>query len=128
MDAKQLHILQHSLGVDQYGRGRMYRDHFVTGEGSIDHPVCMALAEAGYMTRHAKVEMFGGDDFFRVTQAGKEAVIANSPSPPAPPKLTRSQQRYQDYLDDDINLSFGEWIKARERARRSFDARASEGI
>src|SRR6478609_3022343 len=48
MDCKQLHILQHSLGLDEHGRGTMYRSHFVTGEGSKDHADCMALVEAGY--------------------------------------------------------------------------------
>ena len=35
MDSK-LHILQHSLGLDKYGDGNQYRNHFVTGPGSTD--------------------------------------------------------------------------------------------
>lgn len=34
MKASLLNILQHSLGLDEYGRGTPYRNHFVTGEGS----------------------------------------------------------------------------------------------
>ena len=51
MTPEQLHILQHSLGLDEYGRGTMYRNHFVTGEGSLDHPHCVALVEAGLMNQ-----------------------------------------------------------------------------
>ena len=116
MTPEELHILQHSLGVDQYGRGQMYRNHFCTGDGSIDYPVCMALVASGDMTRNANVEMYGGMDLFRVTQQGIEAVMANSP---APPKLSRSKQRYLDYLEADSNLTFGEWLKARSCKREA---------
>lgn len=83
MNADQLHILQHSLGLDGYGRGTMYRNSFVTGAGSTDHPACMALVAKGFMTRRANVELFGGDDIFTVTEAGKRAVVAESPDEPA---------------------------------------------
>ena len=35
------------------------------------------------MTRRANVELFGGDDIFTVTEAGKRAVVAESPDEPA---------------------------------------------
>lgn len=114
MNAEQLHILQHSLGLDQHGRGTMYRNRFVTGAGSADHPACMALVEQDFMTRRANVELFGGDDIFTVTEAGKRAVVAESP---APPKLTRSQQTYQDWLNYDSDMSFIEYAKRRSRQR-----------
>jgi hypothetical protein len=104
----ELHILQHALGVDQHGRGDQYRSHFVTGAGSDDHPICMALTERGLMKRWDGATLsFGGDDFFRVTDAGRAYVAEHSP---APPKLTRSQQRYQRYLDADSNLTFRDWL------------------
>jgi hypothetical protein len=78
MTSEQLHILQHSLGLDRHGRGEMYRNHFVTGEGSKDHPACMALTKAGLMRRRANVELFGGDDIFAVTDEGKAAVVQHS--------------------------------------------------
>lgn len=115
MDAKQLQILQHSLGVDQYGRGRMYRNHFVTGEGSKDHADCLALVERGDIIRHAKVELYGGDDLFQVTQQGRETVMAESP---APPKISRSKKRYLDYLNADSGLTFFEWLLLRYGKRR----------
>lgn len=107
---EDLHILQHSLGVDEFGRGRQYRNHFVTGPGSVDHPICMDLVKRGLMTRRDGSVLTGGDDLFMVTRAGRDWMSANSP---LPPKLTRSQQRYQDYLDEDGCLSFGEWLRRR---------------
>jgi hypothetical protein len=102
-----LHILQHSLGVDQYGRGRRYRNHFCTGPGSTDWNDCNALVADGLMVRRDGSALTGGDYLFTVTDAGQRHVTEHSP---APPKLTRSKQRYQDYLDADTGLSFREWI------------------
>jgi len=73
MSPKLLHILQHSLGLDEYGRGTFYRNRFVTGEGSIDRLLCMELVELGYMKHYPAVEMFGGSDGFVVTEEGKRA-------------------------------------------------------
>ena len=106
-----LHILQHALGVDRYGRGDQYRSHFVTGVGSDDYADCLALVGNGLMTRRAGETLpFGGDDLFHVTDAGRAFVAEHSP---AAPKLTRSQQRYRRYLDADSALSFGEWMRSR---------------
>ncbi|NSX84422.1 hypothetical protein G6L86_02375 [Agrobacterium tumefaciens] len=115
MDAKKLHILQHSLGLDQYGRGTFYRNHFVTGEGSNDHADCMALVEAGYMGVRKSHPLAGGDDGFWVTEAGKRAVREHSPTPP---KLTRDQQRYRDWLAYDGGMSFIDYLKWRSRQRQ----------
>jgi hypothetical protein len=104
-----LHILQHSLGVDGFGQGHQYRNHFVTGEGSDDHPHCMALVERGLMTHRKANALTGGDDLFFVTDAGKAFVAEHSPKPP---KLTRSQRRYRAYLKADCGVSFAEWIGA----------------
>jgi hypothetical protein len=115
MDDKQLHILQHSLGLDQYGRGTFYRNHFVTGEGSKDHADCMALVGLGFMTVRSGSVLSGGDDVFHVTDAGRIAVVAESPPPP---KLTRSQQTYQNWLDYDGSISFIEYAKWKSRAAK----------
>lgn len=115
MNAALLHILQHSLGLDEYGRGTFYRNRFVTGEGSIDHPCCMELVALGYMTRSANVKLFGGSDIFTVTEEGKRAAVENSPPSP---KLTRSQQRYQDYLSYDGSMSFIDYLRWKSHQRR----------
>lgn len=114
MESKLLHILQHSLGLDQYGGGEPYRNHFVTGPGSKDHPACMDLVGLGFMTRRDGNPLSGGDDIFRVTDAGKVAVTKHSPTPP---KLTAGQRRYQAYLDADSSYTFGEWLKWKSRKR-----------
>jgi hypothetical protein len=77
----QLHVLQHSIGADQHGRivRGGGRNHFVTGEGSDDHPHCMAMVEAGLMTRRAGNALSGGDDIFHVTDAGRQHVTEKSP-------------------------------------------------
>jgi hypothetical protein len=107
MDHK-LHILQHSLGLDQYGEGRQYRNHFCTGLGSKDWDSCMALVYDGLMKEHHPSELTGGDTLFTVTPKGIDFVALNSPQPP---KLTRSQKRYRLWLKSDSGLSFGEWLR-----------------
>ncbi|WP_234455823.1 hypothetical protein [Stenotrophomonas sp. S41] len=108
MTKDELNILQHSLGLDQHGRGDSRRNHFVTSEGSVDHRHCMALFNRGLMTRTVGFALAGGSDVFTVTGAGREAVKAYSP---APPKLTRSQQRYQQFLRYDGGVTFGEYLR-----------------
>lgn len=103
-----LSVLQHALGVDEFGRGQQYRSHFVTGTGCADHAACMEAVAGGLMTRRDGSPVTGGDDLFLVTAAGRAHVAEFSP---APPKRTRSQRRYQDYLDADSRLSFGERLR-----------------
>ena len=113
MTKRQLEILQHSLGVDQYGQGRLYRNHFCAGEG--DEATCRELVALGYMQQHKTTDWL---PYYNcsVTEAGKAAMLAESPKPP---KLTRSQQRYRAYLHADMDMTFIEWIKATaERDRR----------
>jgi hypothetical protein len=121
LDEKQLHILQHTLGLDQFGRGTFYRNHFVTGEGSKDHADCMSLVDAGLMTMRKDHPLRGGDDVFWATDQGKAAVVAQSPSPP---KLSRSQQTYQDWLSYDGSMSFIEYAKWKSRQRAMGAVRA----
>lgn len=109
MDKQHLHILQHALGLDQYGQGNMYRNHFVTGEGSKDYDQCMTLTSQGLMIRHEGSEISGDMDIFVVTDNGKTAVKERSPKPP---KMSKAKQRYRQFLkDDSIDIDFGEWLK-----------------
>ena len=105
MEKELLHILQHSLGVDQYGQGRKYRNHYC-GDGD----QCRKLVAMGHMREHRASELSGGDPVFTVTPAGIDAVALESPAPPVPPKLTRSQRRYREFLRADYSGSFGEWL------------------
>jgi hypothetical protein len=106
---QQLSILQHSLGVDQYGAGQQYRNHYVAG--GCDLVVCRELTAAGSMQEHAASAITGGSPWFSVTRKGIDEVALSSPVPPPPPKLTRSQLRYRQYLRSECCESFGEWLK-----------------
>lgn len=107
MTAEQLHILQHSLGVDQHGQGKMYRNHYV-GDGT----KCRSLVELGFMIERPASEMTGGDPLFHVTEAGKQAVRDQSPPPPV---LTAGQKRYREFLNADSGMRFGEWLKRKAK-------------
>ena len=96
MTSTQIHTLQHALGADEYGRWPKghdwyYRDYYV-GQDS----TCEELVELGFMTKHAGNCATGGDVCYRVTGNG---VLAMRKESPKPPRLTRSQERYQRYLD-----------------------------
>ena len=105
MTARQLEILQHSLGLDEYGQGTMYRNHFCAGVD--DEAVCRELVALGYMEQHPTTDWL---PYFNcsVTKAGKAAVRSESPKPP---KLTRGQQRYIEFLKADTGESFSQWLK-----------------
>lgn len=108
MKPELLHILQHSLGVDQYGLGRQYRNNFVTGPSTTDFPKCMELVGLGLMKDDGPQRMAGGDHCFTVTEAGRIAMQVSSPKPP---KLSASQKRYRRFLKSDSGMSFKEWLK-----------------
>lgn len=112
MTSRQLEILQHTLGVDEYGRTPKgftpyTRNHFCAGEA--DESDCRALVEAGLMVEHQRTQWL---PYFNcsATDAGKKAMHAASP---APPKLSRSKKRYLAYLDADCDMKFGDWLKYR---------------
>lgn len=111
----QLHILRHALGLDWHGRGEFYRNHFVTGEGSVDHPDCCALVDLGMMKRFPGNAATGQMDCFRVTDAGRQQVREQSP---AASPMTPAQRNYRDWLAADCDMSFIDWLKAR-RGRRA---------
>lgn len=75
MTAIRLHILRHSLGLDEEGHGHEYRNYFATAPDCDEHGDVAALC----------------------------GVVC--------PELTRSQRRYQRFLDADSGMSFGEWLK-----------------
>lgn len=103
----QLHILQHSLGVDKYGMGDIYRNHYCAG--GTDADTCKELIALGYMEQFPTTEHW---PYFncKVTDAGRKAMFKESPKPP---KMTRSQQRFRDYMDfaDAFDCSFKDFLK-----------------
>jgi len=106
MKGQQLRILQHSLGLDRYGNGVQYRNHYCAGNDDV--AICRELASMGYMEEREPSQLTGGAPLFLVTEAGINAVALESPPPP---KLTRGQRRYNAYLESECLESFGEWLK-----------------
>lgn len=113
MTEKHLHVLQHALGVDEFGRGEQYRNFFCAGGG--DETLCRELIALGFMKQHATTEWL---PYFNcsVTDAGKAAVLAESPQPP---KLSRAQQRYRRFIAADTGEKFGEWLKRSTAFKRN---------
>lgn len=106
-----LRVLQHALGTDKFGRGTMYRRHFVTGEGSLDHPTCMEAVERGLMTRHPGNALTGGDDTFLVTEAGKQFVRDHSPKVDAKQRARDRYSRFLNLSDVMPDLTFRDFLK-----------------
>jgi hypothetical protein len=119
LTARQLEILQHALGVDEYGRSpkgaNLSYDGFCRNffcAGGKDEDICRELVEMGYMRQRATTEVY---PYFNcsVTDAGQKAMREESPKPP---KLTPGQKRYKEWLevaDCFPDWSFGDWLKHR---------------
>ncbi len=114
LTAQQLHILQHSLGCDEYGRRRKGsdRNRYVIGPGGDSFDACRLLTDNGLMTDTGPRVGCGGMHLFYVTDKGRKEMFAQSQ---VPPRLKRSAKRYLEYLDADSGLSFGEWLKTKRR-------------
>ena len=113
MTTAQLHILRHSLGLDDAGNPRhgttgYYRNRYVVGPGQSGFDDCRELVTLGLMKDHGAQSMTGGMHCFEVTDAGKEKVLEHNP---VAKKLTRGQQRYRDFLNFDGGLTFIEFLK-----------------
>jgi len=116
MKEELLHILQHSLGVDQYGQGNQYRNHFATGPGGKDFDRCLELAAMGMMQDLGSREAWGKMHCFIVTPHGVDAVALESPRPP---RLSRSKERYRRYMEiSDCFESFKHFLGYEEAMRK----------
>lgn len=113
---RELETLQHALGLDEFGEGRMFRNHFVAGKGSTDFLMCTSLVDLGLMVSRGASELTGGDTCFTVTANGIAYMKLHSP---VKPKLTRSQQNYLNYLEADCGYTFKEWLTT-TRTRKAF--------
>jgi hypothetical protein len=68
------------------------------------------------MIDHGPRKMHGGMHLFSVTPEGDDYIAQHSPQPP---KLTRSQKRYAEYLEvADCFESFGDWLKYKAHQAR----------
>lgn len=101
---QELHILRHSLGLDDNGNGNQYRNYYCTDPV----PELVKLCDMGLMWDRGAQEIYGGMHVYHVTERGKRVV---NDSKPAPKKISRSKRRYLDFLHADSGMSFGEWIR-----------------
>ncbi len=129
MSPDLLHILQHSLGLDQYGqppenyRGcsddefpGCYRNRFVTDPASPDGLKCEQLVADGLMAKPSRQPSFiGGMTNYFVTQVGYEAMRRESPRPP---KVSRAKRRWRAYrsIGEVCGWSFAEYLSWPGRA------------
>lgn len=109
LDRAEIEVLRHAIGADRFGQVSNPRNVFMTACDGSDGRVCLGLVAKGLMKDlGCGGELSGGDNVFIVTQAGRDAVAATAEKPP---RLTRSQRRYREFLRCDFGLSFGEWLK-----------------
>lgn len=110
---EQVWILRHSLGLASTGHGLQYRNYFCDAAGGCAD--MQALVAAGLMEAGHKING-GQDQYFFVTPAGIAAATDPAAAGLAPvPKLSRSAQRYRDFLHADSGMKFGEWLKWRTK-------------
>lgn len=113
---QQLQVLQHSIGADQYGcrvRGGD-RNFFGTNRDGKDGQVCESLVALGFMYSRESC-LCEGETIYHVTDDGIAAVVRCSPPMP---KVSRSKQRYQQWLDSASDCySFGEWLKMQKHRK-----------
>ena len=120
MNSNQLHILQHSLGCDKYGQSKhrgadesdgcfgYYRNRYVSDPDADLNE----LVTFGLMKDHGAQELAGGMHCYTVTQHGISHMLTDSPKPP---KLTRSQRRWQEFRRvSEVFDSFGQWLAYRK--------------
>lgn len=65
-----LHILRHSIGLDDNGAGREYRNHFATDPTTPDGKMCEELCTLGFMKDYGEQPIWGGMHCYCVTEAG----------------------------------------------------------
>lgn len=103
---KQLHILRHTIGLDQKGKGTEYRNYYCA---QVSDPECEALCELGLMQRRRKIND-DQDQYYHVTEAGR--IMAQPRESEREKPLTKSQLRYRHYLHSELNMSFKEYLKS----------------
>lgn len=102
MKPEHLHILQHSLGCDQYGKSE-YRGRD-EGDGCFNYhrnryvcdpnPDMTELVALGLMQDNGTLSFTGTMHFYSVTEKGLSEMLRQSP---APPKISKSKARYRRY-------------------------------
>ena len=105
LSPEHLHILRHSLGLDDAGHGTEYRNYYCA---AVENDPCAALVLLGLMSAGRTIN--GGTcRYYHVTDKGKAVVAEHKPPEPI---LTRSQKRYRAWLSADLGISFREYLRS----------------
>lgn len=117
---KHFDLIAHSLGINLYNAkvskikkykflpNEFYRNYFCSSEGSEDYLILKELEEIKYTESWHQ----NGHVYFMVTEKGinefkeyfSKEVTQNRP------KLTKSQENYQDYISADTGMSYEDWL------------------
>ena len=115
LDDKSLHILRHSLGMDDNGHGNMYRNHYVAGPGHHSYDRLLALVQSGHMEKGDACKFLpSGDEVFYVTEKGR--AVAFVPEPPLPP-AKRRWKAFRELKEVMTELSFRSFLTDPDFAR-----------
>lgn len=76
MNSNHLHILQHALGLNQYGEGKLFRNYYCVVNKSREHRACKAMVKDEVMEEIKNIS--GRYTVFKVTPKGIELVGRNS--------------------------------------------------
>jgi hypothetical protein len=107
----QLHALLHTLGLEDPERREHYRNHYATGDPP--EPDILALVGLGLMRQVRRPAFLPeGDRVYAATPEGLAAALAQRPKPP---KRTRSQRRYREFVDwhEAFGGTFREFLRER---------------
>lgn len=130
MKTELLHILQHSLGCDQYGQSKhhgpdegdgcfgYYRNRYVCDP----EPNLTELVELGLMADNGSGPMIGTMHFYSVTEKGLAEMLKHSPAPPKPAKVSKSKARYAAYLSSEslFQDGFFGWLKWKQYRKEEY--------
>lgn len=109
MKPELLKILQHTVGVNEYGLGEQYRNHYVAGGDDVTR--CRELVSAGLMQERPASEMTGGSPWFAVTAAGLAAIAQHSPKQPRPDNAPWSTDGEAFYFNNFTELTTSEELR-----------------
>lgn len=106
-------VLLHTLGLTRRD-STAYRDYFVAGPGHPDSAHLETLEASGLMERRRRPGFLPEDSHAWGTTAEGKALAAELHRKRFPP-LTRSQKRYQQWLDERefSDEPFGNWLRRR---------------
>ncbi|HBT3806993.1 hypothetical protein HII21_23850 [Klebsiella pneumoniae] len=97
-----IELMQHALGINERNR-TPYRNYFLAGDGHTDSEEWEKLVSDGLATSRPAPDFAGSGKLYHVTNKGEELAIAALPEP-------KKKTRYEEYLDADSCLPFGEWL------------------